>query len=72
MRNFDQIGCTGRRPGIGSNAVRLGAAVVMQWNTIPTKLQRELFNSAASAGKLLQTSELSGQIAGILHKHEDG
>jgi hypothetical protein len=25
----------------------LGAAVIMQWNTIPTKLQRELFDTAA-------------------------
>jgi hypothetical protein len=26
----------------------LGAAVMMQWNTIPTKLQRELFDTAGS------------------------
>jgi hypothetical protein len=26
----------------------LGAAVMMQWNTIPTKLQRELFDAAGS------------------------
>jgi hypothetical protein len=50
----------------------LGAAVVMQWNTIPTKLQRELFDNAGSVGELLQTNELKGQIAGFLHKHKSG
>lgn len=28
----------------------LGAAIIMQWNTIPTKLQRELFDTAGSLG----------------------
>jgi hypothetical protein len=45
----------------------LGAAVIRQWNTIPTKLQRELFDSAGSMDELLQTSELKGQIARFLH-----
>ena len=45
----------------------LGAAVILQWNTIPTKLQREIFDSAGSMGELLQTSELRGQIARFLH-----
>jgi hypothetical protein len=49
----------------------LGAAVIMQWNTIPTKLQRELFDTAASMGELLQTAELRGQIARFLHDHND-
>jgi hypothetical protein len=49
----------------------LGAAVIMQWNTIPTKLQRELFDIAGSMGELLATSELRGQIARFLHKHKD-
>jgi hypothetical protein len=26
----------------------LGASVIMQWNTLPTKLQRELFDNASS------------------------
>jgi hypothetical protein len=30
----------------------LGAAVIMQWNTIPAKLQRELFDTADSLGDL--------------------
>jgi hypothetical protein len=50
----------------------LGAAVIMQWNTIPTKLRRELFDTAGSMGELLATAELRGQIARFLHKHKDG
>jgi hypothetical protein len=43
----------------------------MRWNTIPTKLQRELFDTAGSLGDLLQTAELHGQIARFLHDHKD-
>jgi hypothetical protein len=50
---------------------RLGAAVIMQWNTIPTKLQRELFDTAGSLGDVLQTVTLRGQIARFLHHHKD-
>jgi hypothetical protein len=49
----------------------LGAAVIMQWNTIPTKLQRELFDTAGSLGDVLQTTALRGQIARFLHAHKD-
>ncbi len=42
---------------------------MMQWNTLPAKLQRELFDSAGSTGELLATEELRGQIARFLHKH---
>jgi hypothetical protein len=49
----------------------LGAAVIMQWNTIPTKLQRELFDTAGSVGDVLKSVELRGQIARFLHKHKD-
>jgi hypothetical protein len=49
----------------------LGAAVIMQWNTIPTKLQRELFDTAGSLGDVLQTTALRGQIARFLHDHKD-
>ena len=49
----------------------LGAAVIMQWNTIPTKLQRELFDTAGSLGNVMQTVALRGQIARFLHKHKD-
>jgi hypothetical protein len=49
----------------------LGASVIMRWNTIPTKLQRELFDAAGSMGELLATAELRGQIARFLHQHKD-
>ena len=49
----------------------LGAAVIMQWNIIPKKLQRELFDSASSMGDLLDVAKLRGQIARFLHKHKD-
>jgi len=49
----------------------LGAALIMRWNTLPAKLQRELFDNAGSMGELLDTSALRGQIARFLHKHKD-
>jgi hypothetical protein len=49
----------------------LGAAVMMRWNTIPTKLQRELFDNASSVAELLEAGALKGRIARFLHKHKD-
>jgi hypothetical protein len=49
----------------------LGAAVIMQSNTLPAKLQRELFDTAGSMGDLLDTAALRRQIARFLHKHKD-
>lgn len=49
----------------------LGAALIMQWNTLPTKLRRELFDNAGTMGELLDTASLRGQIARFLHKHKD-
>ncbi len=49
----------------------LGAAVIMQWNTLPTSLQGEIFDAAGSAGRLLETAALRGQIARFLHKHKN-
>lgn len=49
----------------------LGAALIMQWNNLPTTLQREVFDTAGSVGKLLETAALRGQIARFLHKHKD-
>lgn len=48
----------------------LGAAIIMQWNTLPTTLQREIFDTAGSVGTLLETAALRGQIARFLHKHK--
>jgi len=49
----------------------LGAAVIMHWSTIPTKLQRELFDTAGSVGDVLKSAALRGQIARFLHSHKD-
>ena len=43
----------------------------MQWNALPTTLQREIFDTAGSVGKLLDTAALRGQIARFLHKHKN-
>ena len=47
----------------------LGAALIMQWGTLPRKLQRELFDNAAAMGDLLDNASLRGQIARFLHKN---
>jgi hypothetical protein len=49
----------------------LGAAVIMQWNALPTALQREIFDTAGSASELLETAALRAQIARFLHKHKN-
>jgi len=46
----------------------LGAALIMQWNTLPTKLQRDLFDNAGSMGGLLDSNTLRGQIVRFLRK----
>jgi hypothetical protein len=48
----------------------LGAAVLMRWNTVPTKLQRVLFDCASTIGDLQQTTPLKGRIARFLHNHK--
>jgi hypothetical protein len=60
----------------------LGAALIMQWNTLPTKLQKELFDKAGAMkagvmktgamGPLSETAALRGQIARFLHSHKNG
>jgi hypothetical protein len=49
----------------------LGAAIIMQWNALPTTLRREIFDTAGSVGKLLETAALRAQIARFLHKHKN-
>jgi hypothetical protein len=49
----------------------LGAAVLMQWNDLPTKIQRELFEHASAMGELNHTAELKRQVARFLHQHKD-
>ena len=50
---------------------RLGAAVLMRWNTVPTKLQREPFDCASTIGDLQQTTPLKGHLARFLHDHKN-
>jgi hypothetical protein len=50
----------------------LGAAVIMEWSTMPTSMKRQLFDHASAMGELLDIVELRGQIARFLHKHKDG
>ena len=50
----------------------LGAALITQWNTLPTELQRELFDNAGSMGELLDTAALRAQIARFLRKRTHG
>lgn len=58
--------------GVEEHVLRcLGAAVIMQWNTIPTKLQRELFDTAGSLGDVPEAVTLRGRIARFLHSHKD-
>jgi hypothetical protein len=49
----------------------LGAAVIMRWGTLPTNIQRELFEHAISLADLAQTAPPKGQIARFLHNHKD-
>jgi hypothetical protein len=46
----------------------LGAEVILNWNTIPTKLQRALFEAASSSGR---AASLKQAIAQFLHDHKD-
>jgi hypothetical protein len=49
----------------------LGGAVLMQWNELPTSIQRALFERAASLSKEDQTVALREQIARFLHNRKD-
>jgi hypothetical protein len=46
----------------------LGAALIMQWNTLPANLRRELFDNAGAMGELSEVAALRGQIARFLHR----
>jgi hypothetical protein len=49
----------------------LGAAVLLQWNDLPTPIQRQLFEHAVSMVEARHTAELKEQIARFLHTHKD-
>ena len=49
----------------------LGAAVIMHWNDLPTKIQRDLFDHAISMGEPRYTAQLKERIARFLHRHRN-
>ena len=49
----------------------LGAAVLLQWNDLPTPIQRQLFEHAVATGEARPTAQLKEQIARFLHTHKD-
>ena len=49
----------------------LGAAVILQWNDLPTHTQRRLFENAASMAEPRHVPQLKEQIARFLHEHKD-
>jgi hypothetical protein len=50
---------------------RLGAALIVQWNDLPTEIQRQLFQHAVSMGEPRSISQLKEEIARFLHNHKD-
>jgi hypothetical protein len=49
----------------------LGAAVIMQWNDLPTKIQRDLFDHAISMGEPRLTAQLKDRVARFLQRTKD-
>jgi hypothetical protein len=49
----------------------LGSAVIIQWNDLPTEIQRKIFDDAASMTDPARQFELKQQIARFLHEHKD-
>ncbi len=47
------------------------AAVLLQWNDLPTHAQRELFEHSIASVEPRQIALLKEQIARFLHKHKD-
>ena len=49
----------------------LGAAVIIQWNDLPTSIQRDLFDHAISMGEPCHTAQLKDRVARFLQRTED-
>lgn len=49
---------------------RLGAAVTLKWETLPRKIQRELFDHATSLADAIDAVQFTGQVARFLHDHK--
>jgi hypothetical protein len=50
---------------------RLGAALVTEWNDLPTPLQRTLFDRAVVKDPTSDTDLLKARMARFLHDHKD-
>ena len=67
-RRRDRDGAYGEQ----ENILRcLGAAVMLNWNTIPTKLQRALFEAASNIQDSERTAPPKDELAQFLHDHKD-
>jgi hypothetical protein len=44
---------------------------IRQWNILPKKLRKELFDNACSMSELLENGEIKGKIDRFLHKHKN-
>ena len=49
----------------------LGAAVIVQWNDLPTEIQRHLFQHAVAMGEPQERQAARAEIARFLHNHKD-
>lgn len=49
----------------------LGAAVLSQWNGLPTRIQRELFEHSFDVTAPLEVARLKRRVARFLHEHKD-
>lgn len=50
--------------------VRLGAALLGEWNNLPTEVQRAVFHRASTSGALADSANLKSEIANFLHAHK--
>jgi hypothetical protein len=50
---------------------RLGAAVILQWNSLPSHVQRQLFARALTVDIEHQAVPLNERIARFLHEHKN-
>lgn len=49
----------------------LGAAALSQWNSLPTRIQRELFEHSFDVAAPPEVARLKRRIARFLHEHKD-
>ncbi len=50
---------------------RLGAALLSEWNTLPTELQRSIFTRASTLHAATDGFRIKAEIARFLHEHKD-